>query len=110
MEACLYLRTIFKTEKFDIAIVLGTGFAKIAPSLFESSQTVLQSEVPHFPICTAPGHGKEILYGEIGGKGVIVFPGRIHCYEGYRTQYQNFIGYFAALLGCQLLISTNNCG
>lgn len=31
-------------------------------------------------------------------------------FEGYRSFYHSWLGYLAAFLGCELLISTNSCG
>lgn len=66
--------------------------------------------MPYIPIPTNIGHGRDIIYGEVHGRGVIAYSGRIHSFEGYRTQYHSFLAYLSAFLGCQLLISTNSCG
>ncbi len=39
-----------------------------------------------------------------------MFKGRFHLVEGYRSFYHAWLGYLVALLGCELLISTNSCG
>jgi purine-nucleoside phosphorylase len=51
-----------------------------------------------------------MVFGELHGKKVLMFKGRIHPLEGYRSFYHSWLGYLVALLGCQLLVSTNSCG
>ena len=41
---------------------------------------------------------------------MLLFKGRIHPLEGYRSFFHAWIGYLVAILGCELLISTNACG
>lgn len=96
-------------EKFDIAVVFGSGHRAIADSI-ENPQIVHYAEIPHFPIPTNIGHGSELVYGDLFGKKALLFKGRIHPLEGYRSFYHSWIGYLVAMLGCELLVSTNSCG
>jgi purine-nucleoside phosphorylase len=66
----------------------------------ENKKIVNYAEIPHFPIPTAIGHGRELVYGQIGDRHILAFSGRIHYFEGYRSFFHNFIGYVAAFLGC----------
>lgn len=76
----------------------------------DDAKIIHYAEIPHFPLPTAIGHGKDLIFGKIGDRKVLCFSGRIHYFEGYRSFFHNFIAYIAAFLGCQLLVSTNSCG
>lgn len=89
--------------------MFGSGHRSIADEI-ESPMIVHYAEIPHFPIPTNIGHGSEIVYGILHGKKALLFKGRIHPLEGYRSFYHSWLGYLVAMLGCELLISTNSCG
>ena len=82
-----------------MAVVLGSGHKAFAYTL-ENPTIINYAEIPHFPIPTAIGHGRELVFGTRHGKKVIAFTGRIHFFEGYRSFYHSFFGYVAAFLGC----------
>jgi purine-nucleoside phosphorylase len=75
-----------------------------------NAKTINYAEIPHFPLPTAIGHGRDLVYGQIDGRNILAFSGRIHYFEGYRSFFHNFFGYIASFLGCQLIVSTNSCG
>ncbi len=96
-------------NKIDVAVVFGSGHKSLAYEV-SNPQIVQYVEVPYFPIPTNIGHGRELVVGQIHGKNIILFTGRIHLFEGYRSYYHTWLGYLSAFLGCELLISTNSCG
>ncbi len=98
------------TTKFDVALILGSCHKQLPYDQFENIKILEYASVPYLPIPTNIGHGRDIIYGELHGQGVIAYSGRIHSFEGYRTQYHSFLAYLSAFLGCRLLISTNSCG
>jgi purine-nucleoside phosphorylase len=51
-----------------------------------------------------------VLCGNSNGKAVVIWCGRIHRYEGYKTYELNIIALLSALLGCKYLIATNASG
>lgn len=96
-------------NKVDVAVVFGSGHKGLADEV-ENPKELHYADIPHFPIPTNIGHGRELVYGQLHGKNIILFKGRIHLFEGYRSFYHSWLGYLAAFLGCELLISTNSCG
>jgi purine-nucleoside phosphorylase len=92
-----------------VGVGFGSGHKEIAYQV-SNPVSLLYADIPCFPIPTNIGHGRELVFGQVHGKNVILFTGRIHLFEGYRSFFHTFLGYITALLGCQLLISTNSCG
>lgn len=68
------------------------------------------SEIPGFPISTAPGHKGELLFGKLEEKSVMLMNGRFHYYEGYSMKDVTFPIRVMQLLGVKYLIVTNAAG
>ncbi len=109
LAAATYMKKVLGTEKIDVAVVFGSGHKSLADEV-DNPRTLNYAEIPYFPIPTNIGHGRDLVYGQLHGKNIILFKGRIHLFEGYRSFYHSWLGYLAAFLGCELLISTNSCG
>jgi purine-nucleoside phosphorylase len=71
--------------KPEYGIILGSGLGVLAESA-ENKAVIPYSEIPHFPISTAPGHAGNLVVGQLGGKNVAMMQGRFHTYEGYTQQ------------------------
>ncbi|AKI96825.1 purine-nucleoside phosphorylase [Kosmotoga pacifica] len=113
-----YVSNVKKSARFlqekiarspKIAIVLGSGLGVIADSL-ENSVKISYSEIPGFPLSTAPGHKGELLFGEIHGYPVMLMNGRFHYYEGYDMKTLTFPIRVMQELGVEVLIVTNAAG
>jgi purine-nucleoside phosphorylase len=91
-------------------VILGSGHKTLAYDIDGPQIIIPYVEVPYFPIPTNVGHNRELVYGTVKGRKTIMFAGRIHLFEGYRSYYHAWLGTLSALLGCQLLICTNSCG
>lgn len=66
----------------DFALILGTGLGELAEKA-EQAQVVAYKDIPGFPVSTAPGHKGNLVFGQLGGKTVVLMQGRFHTYEGY---------------------------
>jgi len=75
---------IKEKTKFDpeVAIILGTGLGGVARDIDEEI-SLHYSDIPNFPVSTAPGHTGKLIFGILGGKKVMAMQGRFHYYEGY---------------------------
>jgi len=93
----------------QIAIILGTGLGKIA-DVIKSHKVIPYSDIPYFPVSTAPSHQGRIILGMLEGKRVLAFQGRVHYYEGYTLKEVTFPVRVAALLGVKLLLISNAAG
>lgn len=95
----------------DVAVVLGSGLSGLADML-EASVSVAYRDiegVPH-PSAEVAGHGGTLVVGDLAGKRVAAFQGRVHCYQGYSARDAAFPARLAAGLGAKVLIATNAAG
>ena len=93
----------------EIAVVLGSGLGPLADEV-KAVATIPYAEIPHFPRSTAPGHEGKLVFGELMGKKVLVYKGRVHYYEGYsmaEVVYPVRVGFF---LGAKTFLLTSAAG
>lgn len=93
----------------ETAVVLGSGLGDFAEEI-ENKIVINYSDIPDFPVSTAPTHKGRFVFGEISGKKVIAMQGRIHLYEGYSTEKAVMPIRLARLLGADKLLLTNAAG
>jgi purine-nucleoside phosphorylase len=93
----------------DVAVVLGSGWARAAAELGDGP-TVALADLPGFPAPSAAGHGAEVRSIEIGGRRILVFLGRVHLYEGHEPAVVAHAVRTAALAGCRTVVLTNGAG
>ncbi len=96
-------------DLFDIAVVLGSGWARAAAELGDGPSVPL-ADLPGFPPPSASGHGAAVRVVELGGRRVLVFLGRIHLYEGHDPAVVAHGVRTAALAGCRTIVLTNGAG
>ncbi len=92
-----------------VAIVLGSGLGRLGKAV-PNPVVVPYAEIPDFPTPKVPGHGAELIAGELEGVPVILQSGRFHFYEGHDHEtvirpVRLFRG-----LGAEVLIVTNAAG
>ena len=92
-----------------IAIVLGSGLGKLADEV-RDPWSIPYSEIPHFPVSTAPGHAGRLIFGAFEDQPVVMMAGRVHLYEGYDSTQVVFPIRLLRLLGAETLIVTNAAG
>lgn len=93
----------------DTAIILGSGLGGLSARL-ENAASLSYSEIPGFPVSTAPGHAGRIYCGFIGTKAVYCLSGRFHYYEGYSPDQVVFAVRTLHCAGVKTLIVTNAAG
>ncbi len=96
-------------EKPEIGIILGTGLGSLANDV-QVEISLDYKDIPHFPLSTVESHSGKLLYGELGGKKVLVMKGRFHFYEGYTLQEVTFPVRVMKLLGINYLFVSNAAG
>ena len=64
------------------SILLGS----LGESFDVGEDAFLYSDIPHFPISTAPSHKSRLLFGRLKGVPILLMQGRFHLYEGYSIQ------------------------
>lgn len=108
--------------KPDTAIILGSGLSGFENN-FKNKREINYSDIPEFPVSTAPGHkGKLILCecedeadnydtsNDDSGRYILIMSGRFHHYEGYSLQEITIPIRVMAILGIKRLIITNASG
>jgi purine-nucleoside phosphorylase len=92
-----------------LGLILGSGLGSFIDS-FQNRTAFPFSDLPHFPVCTAPGHAGNLVYGTVEGVPVAALQGRVHLYEGYAPAEVAFPVRVLGSLGICKLIVTNAAG
>jgi len=110
-QAAAQLAEATGVEKHDIALTLGSGWAKAADLIGETTATIPATEVV--------GFGKPALSGHVGtlrsvllpnGKRALVIGARTHFYEGHGVRRVVHSVRTAAAAGATTMILTNGAG
>ena len=88
-----------------VALVLGTGLGHLA-GLVKPVRRIPYPDIPGFPASAEPlpGHRFEATVGTISGVPVIVYPGRVHHYQGYDALEVTSLVRHAHRLGCRVCV------
>lgn len=88
-----------------VAIVLGSGLGHLN-SLVKPVRRIDYHDIEGFPADARPiaGHSFEATIGSIDGVPVVVYPGRIHLYQGYSAAEVTSLVRHAHHLGCRDII------
>ncbi|WP_313888649.1 purine-nucleoside phosphorylase [Mycolicibacterium sp. CBMA 226] len=109
-QAAAAIRDRTGTARFDVAVVLGSGWAPAAAALGEPTSTIAMGDLPGFTPPTASGHGGQVLALQVGGRNVLVLLGRIHAYEGHDLRHVVHPVRTAIAAGVRTVILTNAAG
>lgn len=82
-QAADELRERAGVERYDVAVVLGSGWKEGAVALGEPSSVVATTSLPGFFAPTVAGHSGQILTLDVAGRRVALVAGRVHLYEGH---------------------------
>ena len=88
-----------------VAIVLGSGLGGLADRV-RVVRRIPYAKIEGFPREAIPvaGHRFEALVGTIDGVPVVVYPGRVHLYQGYSAEQVCSLVRHAHRLGCRSII------
>lgn len=92
-----------------IGIILGTGLGQLVNKV-TIQHSIRYDEIPYFPVPTVESHNGHLIFGELGGKPVVVMQGRFHYYEGYDMQQITLPVRVLKMLGIQQLYISNAAG
>ena len=95
----------------EVALILGSGLSDLADGI-EQPTIVPFAEIPGFPRAerNVVGHRGRLVVGTLGGRRVVAFQGRIHCYQGFSAREVSFPVRLAKAMGAQTIIVTNAAG
>lgn len=96
-------------HSLSTGIILGTGLGALVNEI-KIELTLPYEDIPNFPVSTVESHSGKLIFGELGGKKVIVMQGRFHYYEGYSMQEITFPVRVMKYLGIKHLIISNASG
>lgn len=101
--------SVLRDRKPQIGIVLGSGLGALADRI-EGAEALSYSDIPGFPVSTAPGHKGRFVFGTIGDKEVVLMDGRVHLYEGYTPQQVVMPIRLMRQMGIHTVLLTNASG
>lgn len=107
-ETVSYIQSQYSASPI-VGIVLGSGLSNFVSEI-KVEKEIPYGDIPHFPVSTVKGHLGKLVFGELGGKKVVVMAGRFHYYEGYAPQQISFPIRVLKLLGVQHLFLSNASG
>ncbi|WP_205510785.1 purine-nucleoside phosphorylase [Longitalea arenae] len=93
----------------QVGIVLGSGLGNFAQEI-QVEKEIPYEAIPHFPVSTVEGHHGKLIFGELGGKKVVVMAGRFHFYEGYTPEQVVYPIRVMKHLGIGYLLLSNAAG
>ncbi len=90
-------------------VILGSGLGGLVDSV-EIELSIPYDKIPHFPHSTVEGHEGRLIFGNLGGKPVVMMSGRFHYYEGYSLDEVTFPVRVMRALGVETLVVSNAAG
>ena len=99
------VRACKPSVEHPVAIVLGSGLGHLG-SLVRPVRRIDYRDIEGFPESARPvaGHSFEATVGTIAGVPVVVYPGRIHLYQGYSAAEVTALVRHAHHLGCRDIV------
>ena len=97
-------------DRFDAAVVLGSGWKRAAAGLGDPIAELAATDLPGFVASAVEGHEGKILAVEHTGKHVLLFLGRTHLYEGRGVTSVVHGVRTAIAAGCRTVVLTNASG
>ncbi|MGH3355503.1 MAG: purine-nucleoside phosphorylase [Nocardioidaceae bacterium] len=109
-DAAARLREATGIERYDVALVMGSGWLPAAEALGETVTEVPVTDLPGFAPPAVEGHAGTIRAVRCGERNLLVFLGRTHYYEGHGVRAVVHGIRTAAAAGCRAVVLTNGCG
>jgi purine-nucleoside phosphorylase len=104
------LRHVTGVERYDVAVVLGSGWGPAIEELGTRVGELAVTELPGFPAPTAVGHTGTIRALDADGTPLLALSGRVHLYEGHPPATVVHGVRTAVAAGARTVILTNACG
>ncbi|HEV3268253.1 MAG TPA: purine-nucleoside phosphorylase [Acidimicrobiales bacterium] len=104
------LREKSGVDRYDVAVVLGSGWREGAVALGTASSVVATSSLSGFMAPTVAGHSGQILSIVVGGVNVALVAGRVHLYEGHSAREVVHPVRTVIAAGATKVVLTNACG
>jgi purine-nucleoside phosphorylase len=108
-ETIDFLQGQIEDFKPEFGIILGTGLGALVGDIVVH-YSIPYEAIPHFPVSTVESHSGKLIFGELGGRKVVVMQGRFHYYEGYSMEEVVYPVRVMKMLGIQKLFVSNAAG
>jgi purine-nucleoside phosphorylase len=108
-QAADQIRESTGIDRFDVAVVLGSGLGSFAESL-AGAQRLSMDDLIGFAPPGVPGHAGAVVAGRLGSRSVLVLAGRVHLYEGHDVHQVCHAVRTAAATGVGTAVLTNAAG
>lgn len=99
------IRRLTQVEDFDLAVVLGSGWAEAA-QIGETLGIFNYSDWSCFPTGQIAGHNGQLIAVRTPSFKILFFSGRFHCYQGISAFEAAFPVRLASSLGCSRILLT----
>jgi purine-nucleoside phosphorylase len=109
-EAATELRSRTGVDGYDVALVMGSGWAPAADLLGDSTHELSAAELPGFLPPGVEGHSGTVRSISDGGRHALAFLGRTHLYEGHGAQAVVHAVRTAVAAGARTVVLTNAAG
>lgn len=93
----------------SLALVAGSGIDLALPKAHKLVELPYHEVFP-FPVHNLIGHSPTLSLWEVQGRGILIFHGRFHLYQGYSAPQVAAIPRLSALLGATIYVLTNAAG
>ncbi len=95
-------------------VVLGSGLSEAVDTVRAAAVgeqvELAYADLPGFPTTTVVGHAGRLWLGAVGDRGLAIFQGRIHFYEGHGMALASITSRVAAELGARSMVLTAATG
>jgi len=108
-DATAYLQKATGNKKYNIGMVLGSGFSNLI-ELLQADLVLPYGEIPRFPKTNVKGHSGRMHFGKIGDTSTMIMQGRFHFYEGHDIRTLALPIRVMRAMGVETLILTNAAG
>jgi purine-nucleoside phosphorylase len=97
-------------SRFDVAVILGSGWQGATGSLGVADTELLTAELSGFVPPSVPGHEGRVRAVTMAGQRVLVLVGRVHLYEGHSPTEVVHPVRVAVAAGAGVIVLTNAAG
>ncbi len=99
------VRACTPSMEHPVALILGSGMGHLS-GLVKPVRRIAYQDIAGFPADARPveGHSFEATVGTIDGVPVVVYPGRVHLYQGYGALEVTSLVQHARCLGCRVVV------
>jgi purine-nucleoside phosphorylase len=109
MAASATIRAHTGIDRFDAAVVLGSGLGSYAHQVPDGVEMAF-SDIPGFPVPRVVGHAGSVVAAKVGERNILLFSGRVHAYEGWEMEEVVFGARTAVACGAKRVLLTNAAG